>query len=150
VVQGLTLISAEDAPERDPTATSSPVHTTERISRPFPATPCRHSSQTNSIQSFSFPNSTAYPIYRLIFPTVADPVAANSMQIADVELLAQQEITSSNDVVYETLPPGAVDVRGVTRLIDRQLGLTNKFEVASIPAGDNTVVILHRHLARRC
>jgi len=38
-----------------------------------------------------------------------------------------------------------VDVRGVTRLIDRQLGLTNKFEVASIPAGDNTVVILHRH-----
>jgi hypothetical protein len=142
VVQGLTLISAEDAPERDPTSyilagSHDGTNFTTISSNAVPPF-----ITTNSIQSFSFQNTMAYPIYRLIFPTVADPVAANSMQIADVELLAQQEITSSNDVVYETLPPGAVDVRGVVRLIDRQLGLTNKFEVASIPAGDNTVVDL--------
>lgn len=142
IVRGLTLISAGDAPERNPASyllAGSPDGTTFTTisSNTVPAF-----ISTNSIQSFSFPNSTAYPIYRLTFPTVTDPVAADSMQIAEVELLAQTEITSSNDLISVTLPSGAVVVNGVAGLIDRQLGLTNKFEVASIAAGSNTVVDL--------
>ncbi|MBN1853835.1 MAG: hypothetical protein JW829_13970 [Pirellulales bacterium] len=37
-----------------------------------------------SVQSFS--NTTSYTSYRILFPTVKDPAAANSMQIADVNL----------------------------------------------------------------
>jgi hypothetical protein len=39
------------------------------------------------LQEVLFANTTPYTSYRLIFPTVRDSVAANSMQIADVELL---------------------------------------------------------------
>ena len=38
-------------------------------------------------QEVSFANDTAYNTYKLIFPTVVNPDAANSMQIAEVELL---------------------------------------------------------------
>ena len=140
-MRGLTLISAEDAPERNPTSyilagSQNGVNFTTISSNTVPPF-----VTTNSIQSFSFPNATGYPFYRLTFPTVADAVAANSMQIAEVELLTHPELTSSNDVISVTLPTGAFDIRGVTRLIDRQLGLTNKFEIAPI-AGAATVVNL--------
>jgi hypothetical protein len=142
VVQGLTLISAEDAPERNPASylLAGSLDGTSFTTISSNAVPAFITA--NSIQSFAFSNSASYPIYRLTFPTVADPAAANSMQIAEVELLAHPELTSPNDVISVTLPPGAVDVRGVARLIDRQLGPTNKFEVAPIAAGNYTVVDL--------
>jgi hypothetical protein len=61
------------------------------------------------------------------------------MQIAEVELLPYEEITSISDAVSVTLPPGAQDVRGVAMLFDHQLGPTRKFEVAPI-SGIETVV----------
>jgi len=106
VVQGLTLISAEDAPERDPTSYILAGSHDGTNFTTISSTPCRHSSQRTASSPSVSPTRRLSDLC-LIFPTVADPVAANSMQIADVELLAQQEITSSNDVVYETLPPGA-------------------------------------------
>lgn len=39
-------------------------------------------------QTVSFANSTAYDAYILLFPTVKDGSAANSMQIAEVQLLS--------------------------------------------------------------
>ena len=88
VVTGLGLTSANDAPERDPAsfvlsgsndggATFTEIATgdiaafAERFER----------------QEVSFDNSTAYTTYQLVFPTVANADAANSMQIAEVELL---------------------------------------------------------------
>jgi hypothetical protein len=46
-------------------------------------------------QTVEFENDTAYQHYRLIFPTLKDAVAANSMQIAEVELLAVPEPASA-------------------------------------------------------
>jgi hypothetical protein len=91
VVVGFRLTSANDHPERDPAsyALSGSIDGTNFIpisSGPVPPFPTRF-----HIQEFLFPEHTnSYTSYRLIFPTVADPAAANSMQIAEVELLHQK------------------------------------------------------------
>lgn len=138
-VRALTLISAEDAPERDPSSfvlegSTNGINYTRVASNAVPAFAAR-----NAIQSFPLTNLTAFNQYRLRFPTVANAAAANSMQISEIELLYWPEISSPNDAVSITLPPGAVDVRGVTNLFDRQLSITRKFEVAPI-TNANTVV----------
>jgi hypothetical protein len=138
-VQTLTLISAEDAPERDPSSyvlegSHNGVNFTRIASNAVAAFPGRH-----FIQSLPLPGSNDFNVYRVLFPTVSNAVAANSMQIAEVELVQYAEITAPNDGVSITLPDSAVDVRGVGTLFDRQLGETRKLEVAPI-AGGNTVV----------
>jgi hypothetical protein len=87
IVTGLSLTSANDAPERDPasyTLEGSNDGSTFAVisSGPVPAFGARFEKQT-----VSFANSTPYNVYRLIFPTVANEGSANSMQIAEVELL---------------------------------------------------------------
>lgn len=87
VVTGLRLTSANDAPERDPASFllsgSNDGHSFTEIAR-------------GSIPSFSgrfvpvsvaFFNSVAYQQYRLLFPSVRNADAANSVQIAEVEFL---------------------------------------------------------------
>ena len=138
-VRALTLISAEDVPERDPSSfvvegSNDGVTFTRIASNAVPPFPTRH-----FIQSFALPGTNDFNVYRVLFPTVSNAPAANSMQIAEVELLYYGEITSPTDAVSITLPGGAVDVRGVRALFDRQLDDTNKLEVAPI-AGGNTVV----------
>jgi len=138
-VRGFTLISAEDAPERDPSSfmlegSNDGVTFTRIASNAVPAFPTRH-----FIQSFALPGTNDFNVYRILFPTVSNAVVANSMQIAEIELLYYGEITSSNEVVSITLPAGAVDVRGVGSLFDRQLGDIRKLEVAPL-AGGNTIV----------
>ncbi|MEP0841601.1 MAG: hypothetical protein HRF43_02685 [Phycisphaerae bacterium] len=44
----------------------------------------------------SFANQTAYQSYRLIFPMVRDPVAANSMQISEVAFYESSDGTGTN------------------------------------------------------
>ncbi|HMJ89446.1 MAG TPA: choice-of-anchor D domain-containing protein, partial [Candidatus Acidoferrum sp.] len=139
-VQALTLISAEDAPERDPSSfviegSDNGVNFTRIASNAVPAFSTRH-----FVHSIAFSNTNVFNHYRMLFPTVSNAVTANSMQIAEVELLYHGEITSPNDIVSITLPPGAVDVRGVGSLFDRQLDGVRKLEVAPIPAGSNTIV----------
>jgi hypothetical protein len=46
-------------------------------------------------QEVSFSNDIAYEHYRVVFPTLKDAVAANSMQIAEVELLGVPEPSSA-------------------------------------------------------
>jgi hypothetical protein len=75
----------------------------------------------------------------MLFPTLMDWSETTPMQIAEVELLYFGEITSPHDAISITLPAGAVDVRGVGSLFDRQLGDINKLEVAPL-AGGNTIV----------
>jgi hypothetical protein len=104
-------------------------------SNAVPPFPTRH-----FIQSFSFENTNVYNVYRVIFPTVSNAAAANSMQIGEVELLSYGELTSTNDAVSIVLPGGAVDVRGVRSLFDRQLDDIRKLEVAPISPGLPTFV----------
>jgi hypothetical protein len=138
-VRALTLISAEDAPERDPTSfviegSDDGISFTRIASNAVPVFPAR-----NSIQSFPLPGTNDFNVYRLLFPTVANAAAANSMQIAEVELLYYGEITSPDDLITATLPPGALDVRGFKSLFDRRLEDVRKLEIFPI-AGGNTII----------
>lgn len=56
-------------------------------------------------QTVEFPNTESFAHYQIIFPTLKDAVAANSMQIAEIELIA--------DVVPE---PTAVSLFGLAIL----------------------------------
>jgi hypothetical protein len=138
-VRALTLISAEDAPERDPASfflegSLDGTNFARIISNAVPVFAAR-----NTIQSFATGNTNVYTKYRVVFPRVVNNAAANSMQIAEVELLSDEEITSTNDLVSLSLPPGATDVRGVGMLFDRQLTLLRKFELWSL--GTNSAIV---------
>ena len=111
MVTGLTLQAAGDAAERDPASYilsgSNDGSTFTELSRgavpPFPS--------RNSIQKFTFTNDLSFTTYRLIFPTFANPAIANSMQIAEVELLgviSPRDVTNPSDLVVgssENTPP---------------------------------------------
>jgi hypothetical protein len=142
-VRALTLISAENYPQRNPSSfvlegSLDGVSFQRIASNAVPAFPGR-----NTIQNFPVENTNPFNFYRVRFPTVADEASANAMQIAEVELHPRREITSSHDAIsITTLPVGAVQVRSVTGLIDRDLGATAKLEVANITFGDPVVVML--------
>jgi len=96
VVTGLTFTTGNDLEERDPVAWE--LHgSNENISGPYRLIACgeivdfngptgwpRHTKNTTPI---AFENSTAYKHYQIVFPAVRRPDRANSMQIAEVELL---------------------------------------------------------------
>ncbi|MCH2203958.1 MAG: PKD domain-containing protein, partial [Fuerstiella sp.] len=88
VVAGLTLTSANDAPERDPRRYKLEGSNNGGVSfdliseASIPAFSGRFTPQT-----VNFSNEDYYRTYRLTFPEVANSAAANSMQIAEVELL---------------------------------------------------------------
>jgi hypothetical protein len=136
-VRALTLISAEDAPERDPASFAlegslDGTNFTHIASNAVPVFASR-----NAIQSFPIDNSVAYQAYRLTFPTVQNEGTANSMQIAEVELLPYPEIIAlSNNIVP---PGGATIVR--TGIMDRSLASTAKLEVNNIAGGNTSVDI---------
>ncbi len=100
VVTALSLTSADDAPERDPASyvlegsndggtTFAPI-----AQGTVPVFSARLQRKV-----IEFANSTAYSTYRLTFPTVANAAAANSMQIAEVELLKADPATVANRAV---------------------------------------------------
>ena len=112
-VTGLTLYTANDAEPRDP-ASYQLFGSNDTIDGPWTAIssgnlalPSARNNGGNSVvipptgnaaaahQTVEFENDTAYQHYRLIFPTLKDAVAANSMQIAEVELLAVPEPASA-------------------------------------------------------
>jgi hypothetical protein len=104
IVTGLRLYTANDALQRDPASfilsgsdsLSGPW--TEIASGPL-ALPDTRNAGGNAIsipdegnlaaahQEITFANSSSFLAYQLIFPTLKDAAAANSMQIAEVELL---------------------------------------------------------------
>lgn len=98
VVTGIRLWTANDAVPRDPASyvlegSSSLDGTWSLISQGALSLPEGRNTggnvELNSafFQEVSFDNSAAYGAYRLTFPTLKDAAAANSMQIAEVELL---------------------------------------------------------------
>jgi hypothetical protein len=136
-VRALTLISADDAPERDPASfllEGSPDGTnfTQIASNAVPPFAGRR-----AIQTFNLNNATVYRVYRVTFPTIVDPANANSVQIAEVELLAHPEISLNGAALNITAPGGATVSR--TGLIDRSLADSSKLEVDNV-TNANTVV----------
>jgi hypothetical protein len=96
IVTGLTFTTANDAPERDPIAFELS-GSTAGIDGPY--TPIARGDIvdfagaaswprfTRNVTPITFANKTAYAHYQLLFTRVRDAAHANSMQIAEVELL---------------------------------------------------------------
>lgn len=97
LVTGITFTTANDAVERDPTSFEL-YGSNEGIDGPYeliasgeivdfndPNTPWpRFTMNTTPI---TFDNTTVYEHYQVMFPTVRDAASANSMQIAEIELI---------------------------------------------------------------
>jgi hypothetical protein len=119
IVSGLTLTSANDAPERDPTSYTlegsyDGVTFTPIANGVVPAFPARFYKNT-----ILFDNSIPFLAYRLIFPTIAGSTCC--MQIGEVELLGvpapQKDVTAPGDPIIATSAnsPGS---EGVLNAID--------------------------------
>ncbi|MEY2409829.1 MAG: hypothetical protein QOF48_2499, partial [Verrucomicrobiota bacterium] len=93
VVRGIRLATAGDAPERDPATFT--LEGASSFAGPWTAIASGNtglggtalSNRLSFVPDVTFANSTAYASYRVLFPTVRDATAANSMQIAEVQLL---------------------------------------------------------------
>ncbi len=98
IVNGLTFTTANDAIERDPVRYELS-GSNESIDGPYTliasgsivdfagatAWPRRTINET----PITFDNDVAYAHYQIMFPTVRTPASANSMQIAEIEILAR-------------------------------------------------------------
>jgi len=98
IVTGLALTTANDAAERDP-ATFELYGSNASIDGPYTLIASGDIVDftgetawprfTKNETLISFENAVAYAHYQILFPTVRDPGSANSMQIAEVELLGE-------------------------------------------------------------
>jgi len=96
IVTGLTFTTANDAIERDPISYELS-GSNESIDGPYTliasgdivdfAQEVEWPRFTMNVTPILFANDVAYKYYQVMFPTVRDPASANSMQIAEVELL---------------------------------------------------------------
>jgi hypothetical protein len=98
IVTGLTLTTANDAIERDPAAFELS-GSNDSIDGPYTLIASGDVVDftqadawprfTMNATPITFENTVAYKYYQVMFPTVRDPGSANSMQIAEVELLGE-------------------------------------------------------------
>jgi len=96
IVTGITFTTANDAPERDPVAFEL-YGANDSIDGPYTliasgdivdfAGETEWPRFTANATGIAFDNDVAYAHYQVLFPAVRDPGSANSMQIAEVELL---------------------------------------------------------------
>ena len=96
VVTGLTFTTANDAPERDPVAFEL-YGSKDSIDGPYTLIATGDIAEFNQETAWerftmtstmiSFENLVAYDHYQVLFPAVRDAGSANSMQIAEVELI---------------------------------------------------------------
>lgn len=138
IVRTLTLITANDAPERDPTSfllegSNDGTSFTQIASGNLTAPTTRF-----SLYSASFSNSVSYAQYRVTFPTIR-ATSANSMQVAEVQLSTLADITSPSDLVSITYQPGASSNanEGVASVFDNRLD--RKLDVLMGNLGPTTI-----------
>jgi len=96
IVTGLTFTTANDAPERDPISFELS-GSNDSIDGPYEliasgdivdfAQEAEWPRFTKNETEILFENDVVYKYYQVMFPTVRDAASANSMQIAEVELL---------------------------------------------------------------
>jgi len=111
IVTGLTLTTANDSPERDPAAFEL-YGSNESINGPYELIADGDVVDfigadawprfTINATPIKFDNDVAYRFYQVLFPTVRDPGAANSMQIAEIELLAASGYAFEGDALDDT------------------------------------------------
>jgi hypothetical protein len=146
VVHAITLITANDAPNRDPASFSlegSNDGTTFTLIAQGPLSP---PTTRFSFYQARFANTTSYSQYRVLFPTVSNSVTANSMQVSEVQLNTDGNILTSGDGITATYTSGASAIvgQGPAGMIDGQLGTAaspKKFAVTNGNSGPTTVDI---------
>ncbi len=130
-VVGLILTSANDAPDRDPTAfVLSGSNDGERFREVARGIIPRFDNRFQSHQ-LDFPNDTPYRTYRLTFPSVRDPGVAVAMQIAEVEMLGWVPVSSllesGEDPIAPVIDLGALE--DISQPGDRMIPTTNNSPV---------------------
>jgi hypothetical protein len=121
VVTGLTLTTANDAPERDPVAFELS-GSNDGFGGPWTliaqgdivdfAGATAWPRYTKNTTPITFENKVAYKFYQVLFTAVRDPVAANSMQIGEVELINGGPNVIWVSDAYDDKPDGVPDDQG--------------------------------------
>ena len=121
VVQGLALTTANDSPPRDP-ASFEIYGSNDSIDGPFELIASgdivdftqadEYPRFTRNVTAITFDNTVSYTYYRVLFPTVRDAANANSMQIAEVELLGAPAVVWTDSVTI------GGDVEGDAQLVE--------------------------------
>src|SRR5262249_16020554 len=131
IVRGLLIITANDAPERDPTSfilQGSNDGTNFTLIAQGALNPPTTRPRINQVP---YNNTPAPPQYRLTFPPVRNAGAANSMQVAEVELPQPNNILPPGDAFVTTYHPGASSNSNETAVnlfdsrLDTKLGIFN-------------------------
>ena len=106
IVAGLTFTTANDAEARDPveyelSGSNVSIDGPYTLIHAGPISDFDGATvwprRTKGTTPIEFANTVSYEHYQLMFPTVRDPAAANSMQVAEVELL--MDIVKASDPV---------------------------------------------------
>ena len=129
VVTGLTFTTANDATERDP-ITYELSGSNGSLDGPYELIASGEIVDFNQVAALprftqnatpiSFENDVAYTYYQLMFPTVRDAGAANSMQIAEVELLGKSLLPAvfTEKASYSPGEPIVINFRNVDGVSD--------------------------------
>lgn len=132
IVNGLTITSSDDAPERDPASfilfgVYDFTNLTQITSGTLPAFTGRRHKQT-----ILFENETPYLGYKLIFPTLSNAATAVAMQVAEVELLGKRpgetNLAICNSGTLIQRQPSDTPVLSGARATFR-VGLTSQWDV---------------------
>ncbi len=138
IVKSMVITTANDAQDRDPTSyslfgTTDPITSGNNsagwgedwtlISSGPLDLPKGDGSRNQPGTPVDFANDTSYTSYRLVFPTLFNAPATNSMQIAEVQLFddlggAGNSILSPGDPVQSVLPSTYPAAEGPVNLID--------------------------------
>jgi hypothetical protein len=107
IVRGLIIVTANDAPDRDPTSfllegSDDGVNFVLVAQGALNPPTARY-----GMDQVSFNNSTSYTYYRVTFPTVRNSNAANSMQVGEVQLVTGTDILTPGDAFTVTYTAGA-------------------------------------------
>jgi hypothetical protein len=91
IISAISITTADDYPERDPVSwqifgSNNDVDYEEIASGSVKSTKERFHTET-----MAFYNSKSYTSYKIVFPSVADPSLANSMQVAEVSLIGKTQ-----------------------------------------------------------
>lgn len=168
IVQSLALTTANDWAQRDPASyqifgTNVPIVSTDNSNGDLEAWTLISEGPLSlpddrftAATPISFSNSTPYASYRIVFPTLKDAAATNSMQIAEVGLYESPDASGVNvlatgttlafdlDHVFTSSYPGAEDptkvIDGLTNTKYLNFGKTNSGFIVSPTQPDKTIV----------
>ena len=95
IIKGLSLLSAEDVPCRDPLSYKIEGSSDGKSFQVISAGPVPNFKKRNQKHQIYFDNNKTYSIYRLKFPKLAD-IYSKEMQISEVELLKANTVSTDN------------------------------------------------------